>query len=228
MKRAPTHLMTWGTFIAPHVDTASIADDSSGRVRAAATINITATVSNMAATRASVAATFQLLDSTGATIAVFNSSDVSTAVAGGQTTLRATAKVAAVNLWTLRSPTLYTIRTLLLSSNRVLDEENITVGFRSLEYTADTGFHLNNKHFKVRGFCDHNNFASVGMAVPDRVNLYRANAARSVGGNGRRMSHNPGAPSMFDIYDRVGMVRLPCPQWRDAELRLARILGGDG
>ena len=44
------------------------------------------------------------------------------------------------------------------------------------------------------------------MAVPERVNLYRAHAARSVGGNGRRMSHNPGAPSMFAIYDALGMV----------------------
>ena len=44
------------------------------------------------------------------------------------------------------------------------------------------------------------------MAVPERINLYRANAARSVGGNGRRMSHNPPDPVMLDIYDRVGMV----------------------
>ena len=46
----------------------------------------------------------------------------------------------------------------------------------------------------------------MGTAVPERVNLYRANAARSVGGNARRMSHNPPDPSMLDIYDRVGMV----------------------
>ena len=46
----------------------------------------------------------------------------------------------------------------------------------------------------------------MGTAVPERVNLYRANAARSVGGNARRMSHNPPDPILLDIYDRVGMV----------------------
>ena len=45
------------------------------------------------------------------------------------------------------------------------------VGFR---YDANDGFFLNHEHFKIRGFCDHNNFAVVGMAVPDRVNLFRA------------------------------------------------------
>ena len=46
---------------------------------------------------------------------------------------------------------------------------------------------------------------SIYCATPG-INLYRANAARSVGGNARRMSHNPPDPSMLDIYDRVGMV----------------------
>jgi beta-galactosidase/beta-glucuronidase len=59
---------------------------------------------------------------------------------------------------------------------------------------------------KVRGFCDHNNFAVVGMAVPERVNLFRAQASRAVGGNGRRTSHNPPDSSMLEIYDRIGIV----------------------
>lgn len=58
----------------------------------------------------------------------------------------------------------------------------------------------------VRGFCDHNNFAVVGMAVPDRIKLFRAQALRSIGGNARRMSHNPPSPIMLDIYDRLGIV----------------------
>ena len=51
----------------------------------------------------------------------------------------------------------------------------------------------------------HIDFASVGMAVPDRVNLFRAQAMRSVGGNGWRMSHNPPIPVLLDILDRVGI-----------------------
>jgi hypothetical protein len=48
----------------------------------------------------------------------------------------------------------------------------------------------------------------IGMAVPDRINLFRAQASRSIGGNGRRTSHNPPDPTLLDIYDRLGMVVL--------------------
>ena len=42
--------------------------------------------------------------------------------------------------------------------------------------------------------------------VPDRIKLFRAQASRSVGGNGRRTSHNPPDPIMLDIYDRLGVM----------------------
>lgn len=54
-------------------------------------------------------------------------------------------------------------------------------------------------------FCDHDDFASVGMGVPDRIKLFRAQASRSVGGNGRRTSHNAPDPVMLQIYDRLGI-----------------------
>ena len=73
-------------------------------------------------------------------------------------------------------------------------------------YDADDGFFLNEDHFKVRGFCDHNNFGVVGMAVPSRINLYRAQASRAVGGNGRRTSHNPPDTALLEIYYRLGVV----------------------
>lgn len=63
------------------------------------------------------------------------------------------------------------------------------------------------------------------MAVPDRVNLFRAQTLRSVGANGWRMSHNPPTPvtgqvqtslgltsvvvqGLLDILDRTGTVVL--------------------
>eukprot|EP01050_Picozoa_sp_SAG11_P002810 SAG11_NODE_147_length_14771_cov_3.279648_2_plen_730_part_00 len=206
VKRSQTHLTTWGTFVAPHVHPLSIvADTNSGSLRAAATLNVSAQLSSQNA--ASVSLTCDLLDVSGKLLTTFSSPSDMRVAADGLLVLHASVDVPAVRLWTLRAPILYRVRTRLLTSSKtVLDEENTTIGFRSLKYTADSGFFLNEEHYKVRGFCDHNNFASVGMAVPDRVNLFRANAARSIGGNGRRMSHNPGAPAMFDIYDRVGMV----------------------
>ena len=75
-----------------------------------------------------------------------------------------------------------------------------------LEIRCKSWLFLNEEHYKVRGFCDHNQFAVVGMGVPARIKLFRAQALRAVGGNGRRFSHNPPDPIMLDIYDNVGVV----------------------
>ena len=56
--------------------------------------------------------------------------------------------------------------------------------------------------------CDHSNFAGVGGAVPDRVNLYRTQMLRSVGANAWRMAHNPPALTRLDFMDRLGMLAL--------------------
>ena len=44
------------------------------------------------------------------------------------------------------------------------------------------------------------------MAVPDRVNLFRAQMLRAFGGNSWRMSHNPPIPVLLDILNRLGVV----------------------
>ena len=211
MKRSPVHLTTWGTFVAPlvHVDERTPAEDlGSGRLQAKASLNISAVVaSTLGAPAGSVSAVFDLLDSTFKVVTTLKAEEVSV-TPGAESSLHAIGAVtSSVDLWTIRAPALYTVRTRLLSaSGAVLDEDNTTIGFRSLRYAADTGFHMNEEHVKVRGFCDHNDFANVGVGVPDRINLFRAQAARSIGGNGRRTSHNPPDPSMLDVYDRVGIV----------------------
>ena len=55
----------------------------------------------------------------------------------------------------------------------------------------------------------------------DLVNV-SGQAARSIGGNGRRTSHNPPDPSMLDIYDRVGVVVMD--ENRDCECSRGRSL----
>ena len=50
----------------------------------------------------------------------------------------------------------------------------MSIGIYATKWTGDKGFFLNEEHVKIRGFCNHESFGGVGMAIPDRVNLYRA------------------------------------------------------
>ena len=109
--------------------------------------------------------------------------------AGGTAEATATVPLANPELWSIPRPYLYTLTatTVLGGPQTAVDAVNISVGIYDGEWSADHGFAMNDRHIKIRGFCDHNDFGGVGMAVPDRIKLYRAQLLRSVGGNGRRM-----------------------------------------
>ena len=136
MKRNPVHLTTWGTFVAPRVSAATIASVAGptaavGRLRASASLNISAVVAAAQGFSGSVSASFDVFGPSGARVATGSASKMDV-VAGGEVTLRATFSIATpVQLWTIRAPTLYTVRSRLLSSTgELLDEDTTTTGFR--------------------------------------------------------------------------------------------------
>ena len=67
-------------------------------------------------------------------------------------------------LWTLQAPAMYTI-TAVVETNK--DIISVTHGIREVKFQGSSqgpSCTLNGQAFKWRGFCDHNNFAVVGMA----------------------------------------------------------------
>eukprot|EP01059_Diplonema_ambulator_P008605 TRINITY_DN1826_c0_g1_i3.p1 TRINITY_DN1826_c0_g1~~TRINITY_DN1826_c0_g1_i3.p1 ORF type:complete len:932 (+),score=309.95 TRINITY_DN1826_c0_g1_i3:251-2797(+) len=173
---------------------------------AAVTIPASAWVVNDGAASTSAEVTFTLLDGTTGQQVATATVPAQGVGAGAGLFFNATLAVGAAQLWEITNPHLYTLATVVTVGGAAVDATNTTLGVRSINYTADAGYFMNGEHFKIRGFCDHNNFAVVGMAVPDRVKLFAAQTLRSIGGNGRRMSHNPPEPVMLDIYDRLGVV----------------------
>ena len=133
---------------------------------------------------------------------------------GGTMIVREKHILSSAYLWSTVTPNLYQVNIIISNCDggndydepKVLDQVSVQHGIRTIHFDANQGFFLNHKPYKIRGFCDHDTFAVVGMALPDRINLFRAQASRSIGGNGRRTSHNPPDPSLLDIYDRLGMI----------------------
>jgi len=141
-----------------------------------------------------------------------------TLAAGTSANLQVNLTVAeALELWSVGRPYTFTANFSILSSNvaegattpwSLRDAEEIRFGARAIRFDADEGFYLNDQRVKLRGFCDHSTFGGVGAAVFDRINLFRAQALRAVGGNAWRMAHNPPLPSRLDIMDVLGMVAI--------------------
>lgn len=111
-------------------------------------------------------------------------------------------------LWSIPRPYLYTLVTSISVGGSIVDTVNTSIGFRSVAWDGEQGLFINQQPVKMRGFCNHNSFTSFGVGVPDRVNLLRVQQVRGLGGNAWRTSHNPPAPALLDLFDRLGIVAL--------------------
>lgn len=146
-----------------------------------------------------------LLDQAGKVVAT-ESSDAITIRAEATVTLNASTTVQRPLLWSNKAPNLYTMTASLVDARgATVDSVSTDVGFRFYRFDADTGFHLNGESVNLRGFSDHNDMGGVGSAVPARLNLYRGQMVRAVGGNNWRMSHNPGDPAVYRILSHLGV-----------------------
>ena len=117
-----------------------------------------------------------------------------------------TMEVPDARLWSLDSPYLYTLRTDLLRDGTSMDSSEIPVGIRTLCFDPDTGFSLNGKNMKVKGVCIHHDAGALGAVVPEEVWQRRLWRLKELGVNALRMSHNPQAPAVYDIADRIGLL----------------------
>eukprot|EP00117_Sycon_ciliatum_P049000 scpid35265/ scgid34812/ Beta-galactosidase; Lactase len=193
-----THFTHDGVFVSPQV---SSAGSTPSVIQASAELETTGGESAVSTVRV----LFNLLDSAGKVLA--SNTSASVRVAGNATTLvSATLHATGISLWSVQTPTLYVVRVQALDgASTVIDNVNISTGFRNSVWSS-AGLELNSESFKLRGFSHHNSFTGVGVAIPDRIHLFRAQASRAVGGSFWRMSHNPYLPALYDFLDILGVL----------------------
>src|SRR5690606_3049707 len=108
--------------------------------------------------------------------------------------------------WTLEEPALYRLRTTVVCDGEVVDEQTTRFGYRTIRFDADRGFFLNDEHVLLKGTCNHQDHAGVGVAVPDSLWRYRIRRLKEMGCNAIRCAHNPPAPELLDACDELGML----------------------
>ena len=127
--------------------------------------------------------------------------------AGAEATLAQQLSVDAPALWSLESPTLYSVRSIVLEAGgRTVDEVLTPFGIRHIEYDADRGFLLNGERVKMLGVNLHHDGGPVGAAVPEAVWERRLLKLKAMGVNAIRTAHNPPASELLDMCDRMGFL----------------------
>ena len=109
-------------------------------------------------------------------------------------------------LWDLKNPQLYTAVTTVEQDGKVVDTYETTFGIRTIKFDADKGFFLNGEHVKLNGVCDHHDLGALGTAINTRALQRQIEILKEMGCNAIRTSHNPPAPELLELCDRMGMV----------------------
>jgi len=189
----PVHVDHWGTYVTTPVVTATSAE-----------IAIQTTIKNDDKNLKTVRVEQSLYDAQGKLI---NKVDgplyVNTGVA--QQYLQRII-VSNPKLWNIENPYLYKLVTRTYVAGRQTDEYATNVGIRSFKFDVKKGFILNGKRVKINGVCNHHDLGALGAAVNTRAIERQLQILKEMGCNGIRTSHNPPAPELLDLCDKMGFI----------------------
>ena len=197
VKTTPVHVGHWGI----HVTTPVIGKDS-------AVVRVRAEILNQSATPAHV--TVQ--------VTLAKKGEHAVVASGPEATVRLPAEGAAryetdivlpsPSFWDLKSPCLYEARTTIRRKRRVVEAVATAFGVRTARFVADSGFMLNGQRVRLNGVCNHHDLGPLGTAVNEKALERQVRLIQEMGCNAIRTSHNPPAPELLDICDRMGMLVL--------------------
>ena len=109
-------------------------------------------------------------------------------------------------LWTLENPYLYDVVTRVFVDEKQLDEYVTPLGIRYFTFDAERGFFLNGEQTKIKGVCMHHDLGCLGAAVNTRAIERQLEILQEMGVNGIRTAHNPPAPELLQLCDRMGFI----------------------
>ena len=192
-KTNPVHVDEWGTY----VTTSEISNNN-------ATLNIVTTVQNSGKNNETVTLKSILNDMDGSVVAETESSV--SVVAGQKSDISHTLNISSPKLWDIENPYLYSLVTEVIKDGKCIDRYTTTTGVRDFKFDAEKGFILNGKQTKINGVCMHHDLGCLGAAVNTRAIERQLQILKEMGCNGIRCSHNPPAPELLDLCDKMGFI----------------------
>ncbi|MEZ3563856.1 MAG: beta galactosidase jelly roll domain-containing protein, partial [Duncaniella sp.] len=125
-----------------------------------------------------------------------------------EVTLNSTLDIDNPHLWSTDDPYLYKIVTFVqdAKTGQMIDFYEINTGLRYFNFDAKKGFSLNGRPMKINGVCMHHDLGALGAAVNTRALERQLEILKEMGANAYRASHNPPAPEVLDLCDRMGIL----------------------
>ena len=202
-KTAPIHVAHWGT----HVRTARVSRDS-------AEVSLEVAVDNDSRSGAavSVATAIYALDEqgtrSGQPVAQIQPQRLQVA-AGASNVATGSVTIARPRLWgppPTQHPHRYVAVTTIRRDGVGIDEFETRFGIRDVRMDPDKGMLVNGERIALKGVNNHHDLGALGAAFNVRAAERQLQMLVEMGANALRMSHNPPAPELLELTDRMGIV----------------------
>jgi len=189
----PVHVPVWGVF----VTTPRITDDS-------ADVRVQIEISNTSGAVKEVGVESVLLDPNGNEV---SKTRKTVHVAAGDLQVSSFRfQLASPLRWDIDTPQRYTAVTRLLVDGKQTHREETPFGIRTIDWTAEKGLFLNGRRVPIQGVNMHHDQGPLGSAFYPRAMERQIEILKGMGVNSIRTSHNPSAPELLELCDRMGIL----------------------
>ena len=110
------------------------------------------------------------------------------------------------HLWSCDEPHLYRAVSKVYTENHQVDDYVTTFGIRDIKMTPEKGLLVNGKKVIAKGGNMHHDLGPLGSAALEKGYERKLTCLKAMGCNSIRLSHNPHAPVLLDLADRLGIL----------------------
>ena len=193
MVKNPVHVKNWGVAIS----TLEVKNNK-------AVVGVKTIIKNEMPVLEVVMLSTAIIDGKGKTVA--NASDKIELQPNEEKEVIQTIDVENPKLWSLETPNRYQANVSIAKESKSIDFVTIDFGIRTIKFSAENGFVLNDKKILLNGGCVHHDNGALGAAAYDRAEERKVELLKAAGFNALRTSHNPPSEAFLDACDRLGML----------------------
>jgi beta-galactosidase len=202
-KKQPVHVAQWGTFV-------RMRDVSP----ASAQLDLEVTVDNASDRREAVRVRTDVYvlggdgRPTGQPVATFAAAETSVPPQSSAV-VQSSVVLAQPKLWgppPTQLPHRYVAVTLVTQDNRLVDRYETRFGICDVRFDPLEGVFVNGERISLQGANQHHDLGALGGAFNTRAAERQLEMLREMGTNAIRMAHNPPAPELLELTDRMGFL----------------------
>ena len=114
-------------------------------------------------------------------------------------------KITNYKKWDIESPNRYVAQTRIIVDGKTDDCYYTPFGIRTIEFSRN-GFFLNGRKIEIKGVCNHHDLGALGAAFNKSALIRQIEIMQKMGCNSIRTSHNPPAPELLELADKMGIL----------------------